>query len=1253
VPKLFLGGDDVTRRFVVVGSAEAEAEGEAASTPGKLIAATVDAMHVSTGRGSVRLGNFSTLSGDPLSGLDVLEYLSPNRSGVPFHFPVESPQMLAPQMLEVSEMERAVAVTEDFWVLRLRSISPYVLPLDTSSTKEADTQVGTARLSGLGHASISGSSEKLCERAVLISVVGAFFARLADLDSDEQAWRDFGFVVPSVGVDAAFANTELANTELANTELASLFSASVPFRISTSLDCSFASFCERVRDELNQIESGRTYAIDVFSRYPTLRGSGQPRYGVSFCLCGSKTCQDVAPQPRRTTALDEVTVHVDDAGVVTLVHSGLSDWQVEQIVRGISALAIAAFANPEISVSCLPLVDSDTVEKMNEWNQTAAPFPDKTVHQLFEEMAQQTPDAPAVRFGGNSISYQQIDESASLLAQQLRSAGVGPGSVVAISFTRNESIVVAMLGVLKTGAAYLPIDPTYPHDRVRNILIDAKVDLAISCASISARLINVAPSLRCVVLDREFQRVVGRIPERVAESGLDLTRSVADQARMTPDDLVYVIYTSGSSGTPKGVEIRHRGLVNHSTAIARNYGLGRNSRLLFSASMSFDVAAEQIFPALLSGAEVVVAPENLFDSFSGFTTFVQQEQITALVLPTAFWHEWVREIERTGSVSIPSVVSLSVGTEKALGSVLESWQHHTKNSVKFFQGYGPTETTITCTMLIHDGAPVDRERPLSIGRPLPNTSAHIVDRNLRALPLGVSGELLIGGVGLARGYRNNPTLTADRFVCTPTVINDVVYRTGDLARFEGTGEIVFLGRRDFQVKIRGYRVELGEVEQALGAHESVSEAVVVLREDFGLPELIGYVVAAAETSTEQILGKLSAQLPEYMVPRALVRMEQFPKTTNQKVDRRALPKPMRASSQHVIEARNATEATLIDLWRVQLGTSTAFGVTDEFFTLGGDSLRCLAMLAGAEREFGRSISLSSFVANPTIEYLSKLLLADEPVASPVVVPINRGSSKYPLWLVHPVGGHVVYAEHIRRNMDTNQTIFGLQARGLDGLSGPLETIESMAELYVEHMCTEQPTGPYFIAGPSMGGLIALEIAQRLLQKGHEIGVLVLIDTFAPGYPRPTSQLTKFLDQVRSVKTQNGLRNRVEFVRTRRARTNPLLADAGGRVGVSDAADDIRGFINTVTHLNMVATDRYVPRRYPGRIHLIRAEIPMRWSGMRFDDPLNGWGPLAADGVTAVTLSLSHYDLVDRPPAEVGLALQALLQKGLSDNPNSL
>ncbi len=490
-------------------------------------------------------------------------------------------------------------------------------------------------------------------------------------------------------------------------------------------------------------------------------------------------------------------------------------------------------ADPNRRLSELPLLtDAERHQLLVEWNDTAAETVEhRCIHELFEAQVGRTPNAAAVAVKDERLTYRELNERANQLAHRLKKSGVGPEVRVGICVDRSLEMVVGWLGILKAGGAYLPLDPTYPQERIAFMLKDAEAPVLLT----TEHLIETLPQHAAQMI---------RLDTGWHELAVESKQNPVCEA--TANNLAYVIYTSGSTGKPKGVLIPHLALANHCVAIQKQYQLQSSDRILQFASVSFDVAAEEIFPSLLSGAVVVLQPERVPASISGFLRFLEREKLTVVNLPTSYWYEWVFELARSKAQLPPTLRLVIVGTEKALPERLAVWQQFVGDRVRWINAYGPTEATITTT--VYEPLVSEEKGELNsvpIGRPIANKQVYILDRQLNPVPIGVAGELHIGGVGLARGYLNRPDLTTEKFISNPFSDDKSarLYRTGDASRFLPDGNIEFLGRLDDQVKIRGFRIELGEIETALTAHPGVHEAVVVAREDVpGNNQLLAYVV---------------------------------------------------------------------------------------------------------------------------------------------------------------------------------------------------------------------------------------------------------------------------------------------------------------------------------------------------------------------------------------------------------------------------
>ncbi|HEX2210185.1 MAG TPA: amino acid adenylation domain-containing protein, partial [Longimicrobium sp.] len=572
-------------------------------------------------------------------------------------------------------------------------------------------------------------------------------------------------------------------------------------------------------------------------------------------------------------------------------------------------------------------------------------------HRLFEAAARRTPGAAAAVFGGGALTYAELNAAANRLARILRRRGVGADARVAVAMERGPTLPVALLAVLKAGGAYVPVDPDYPAERIRYVIGDSAAALVLCTAATRARVADAGTEALVVELECGLLR-----REDASDLSLDLH----------PDALAYVIYTSGSTGRPKGVGISHRALGSHNLAAIGRYGLTAADRASQLTSVGFDISVEEIFPTWAAGGTVVFRPSGVAGFGSEFMAWLARERVTVLNIPTAFWHAWVQDLGASGA-SLPSALRLViVGGEKARPAALAEWRRVAGGGIRWMNGYGPTETTITATVFEVAGE-VEGEVP--IGRAMPNARTYILSGDLH--PLG-EGELCIGGEGVARGYVGRPALTAERFVPDPFgAPGSRLYRTGDRARWRRDGEIEFLGRVDEQVKIAGFRVEPGEVEAVLAEHSAVAHAAVIAREFDGAGvRLVAYAVPCADGVDEGELRRwLRARLPGFMVPSALVLLDALPLNAHGKLDRRAFPPPMTLDAPGAFaEPRGETEREVARAWRQVLGIDPGAGA--DFWELGGHSLLAMQVLARIRQRLGVELPVRALFDAPTVAALA-------------------------------------------------------------------------------------------------------------------------------------------------------------------------------------------------------------------------------------------------------------------------------------------
>ncbi|KYC42721.1 non-ribosomal peptide synthetase [Scytonema hofmannii PCC 7110] len=625
---------------------------------------------------------------------------------------------------------------------------------------------------------------------------------------------------------------------------------------------------------------------------------------------------------------------------------------IQRMLEQYQKLLEEILANPEQQIGKLPLLTQFEQQLLVKWNQNQREYPqDECIHQLFAEQVEQSPDAVAVEQSSQQLTYRELSDRANQLAHYLQSLGVKPETLVGICVDRSLEMIVGLLGILKAGGAYVPLDPAYPQERLADILKDTQLSILLTQERFRSQLPDYAGKTIC--LDTDWS-VIGQYSTANPTSDVQL------------HNLAYIIYTSGSTGKPKGVAIEHRSLMNFVMTAIHEYGIdaGENptgtlrERILQFASICFDTSIEEIFPTLLVGATLVLRTEQMLHSSDEFWRCCQEWQLTVLDLPTAYWHQLVAELKSQDS-RIPASLRIAiVGGEEVQPSKVKHWHSsvaHLPHPPQLFNSYGPTEATVITTLHRLNSSTATS---VSIGRPISNAWVYVLDRYLQPVPIGVPGELHIGGASLARGYWQRPELTAEKFIQNPfynpksTIQNPKLYKTGDLARFRADGTLEYLGRVDTQVKVRGFRIELGEIETVLHQHPQVFQAVVIAREDIpGQKRLVAYIVPhQSQPTTDELRHFLKQKLPNYMVPSAFVLLEALPLTPNQKVDYRALPTPdfSRSIEDKFVTHRTLVEEKLAAIWSEILRIEK-IGIHDNFFELGGDSILSIQIISRANQ----------------------------------------------------------------------------------------------------------------------------------------------------------------------------------------------------------------------------------------------------------------------------------------------------------------
>ncbi|HEY4903815.1 MAG TPA: amino acid adenylation domain-containing protein [Candidatus Sulfotelmatobacter sp.] len=1092
-----------------------------------------------------------------------------------------------------------------YWRERLQG-APAVLELPTDHSRPAIQSFRGANQSLDLDPAIAESLKGLSQRegaTLFMTLLAAFQALLSRYTGQDD-----------IVVGSPFTNRQRAEVE----GLIGFFVNTVPLRADLSHDPSFRQLLHRVKETALAAYDHRELPLEklVEELRPERNLSYNPLFQVLFAV--QNTVSSVEQVGGITLHLRDVdtgtakfdltcTVIPRESGFTTSFEYNTDLFEAASIRRMIDSfhsILEAAARDPEQPISQLPLLSHRERQRvLVEWNATQSDYPrDRCIHQLVEAQAAESPDATAVLHEHNRLSYRELNQRANQLAHFLRKRGVGPEVPVGVCLENSLELTVALLAVLKAGGACLALDPAYPKERLHLMLEDSGAPLLLSREGLLPDLASPHTERICVLAAGEF---------------LDDESRENPEPNVTPASLAYMIYTSGSTGKPKGVMLTHEGLVNYIAAAVKLYGLRPSDRLLQFSSISFDIAIEEIFPTWAAGATLVLRSGTFSLAGSDFLRWAKQQKLTVLSVATAYWHELVHELTESGAALPESLRLVIVGGEKAQIQALEAWRKVAGSRVRWLNTYGPTETSVIATSY-EPPSSGPLPSPLPIGRPIDNVRIHILDRNLQLVPVGIPGEVHIGGPGVARGYLNHADLTEAKFVSDPfsSRPNARLYKTGDLARYLEDGQIEFVGRRDFQVKIRGFRVELGEIEAALAKHPAVRECIVAAREEGNIKRLAAYVVPAAGATVDAgALRKfLKKQLPEYMVPPDFVRLEEFPLTPNGKVDRKALPAPQPgvvSESGHVAPT-NFVEVQLVAMWEEILGKKPV-GIRDNFFDLGGHSLLAVRLMRRIEQSFKRKLPLTTLFEAPTIEQFAALLQQERWTPShSSLVPIQPEGDRPPFFCIHGLGGTVLRFHALAQHMGTDRPFYGVQAQGLEGDRAFHTKVEEMAAFYIKEIRALQPEGPYHLGGYSLGGLIAFEMSRQLQADGQEVGLLALLDTY-PGKPKSNKLLLSTLLTLPRHEQLSYLMQRAKRIRKGvKRRFEALFLPAP---------------LKAVRKVFSVAEEGYRPQVYFGSATWFRATE----KGLRgVDNPTDDWSKWVTGGVEVHEIEGDHGSILKEP-----------------------
>src|SRR5580692_11011500 len=883
---------------------------------------------------------------------------------------------------------------------------------------------------------------------------------------------------------------------------------------------------------------------------------------------------------------------------------------VARMAGHLTTLLEGIVANPGTAISSLPmLTEQERQQVCVTWNENSAAYPaDLCLHQLFMRQAERTPAAVALVGGDQQLTYGELESRSNQLAAYLQKRGIGPETLVGLYFEPSCEMVVGILGVLKAGGVCVPLDPSYPAERLMHVLADTALGILLSQESLRSKLPASAAEVLC--LDSEWAQV--------EQESSDPVRILA-----TPQNLAYVIYTSGSTGKPKGVQITHGNLVHSTYARLLYYRAYSGGRFLLLSSFAFDSSLVGIFGSLCGGDTLVLTPGPLQSSLPGLAQLVSQHRISHLLCVPSLY-SLLLEQAKPGQLA-----SLKVAIVAGETCPVELVERHydTLPQVTLFNEYGPTEGSVWST--VYKCEPAMSREVVPIGRPVPNVKIYLLDPHLNPLPIGARGELHIGGPGVVRGYLDRPAETAERFI--PDPFSDIagarLYKTGDMARYLPDGNLELVGRLDHQVKIRGFRIELEEIETVISQYPGIALAVVALREEVAAePALIGYVVpvVASEFDPEKLRGFLTEKLPSAMIPSVFVVLESLPLTPNGKINRQALPASSQTGrSTRLVEPSDQVESDLVEIWEAVFDRR-GIGVTDNCFDLGGHSLLVAKLLLRIEQRFEKRLSLAHVFHAPTIRQLARLLDGQSEVLhNPAVVPIQPRGSKPPLFWVR--GGPLFLPLANRLGFD--QPLLGLHLPAADAglLSTPYQ-LEDIASSLISRMREVQPEGPYYLAGLCVNGVIAYEMARQLELVGQQVALLALFDAQNPAYYEDYSleshgqllwrriefQLSKF--------RKGGLAGLRSFLRERVVGAHRRLSVRYWRswyaMGLRVRVKRLEDLENSVHPASFV----YRPKTYPGRAVFFQSSD---WPAGPYWDFYSSWNGMLAGGLQVHRIHEGH------------------------------
>lgn len=1050
----------------------------------------------------------------------------------------------------------------------------------------------------------------------LIALVAAYFYRMTGAN------------------DLIFAMPVTARTQRLQRNTPGMMANAVPIRLSLSTDITLEELITQVSKVVLRALRHQQYRYEDLKRELGLMSAGQQiaslgvniepfDYDLAFGDC-STSLHNLS-----NALIDDLTVFIfdrhDNNGLKVEFDANptrYTEQELENHLAQFERLIDGMILSPRNPISKATLLsESERYKILHSWNNTSGTIPHESIVDAFNTQAINTPFALAVSSSvQNSLSYSELDGLSNAWANKLIKEQVCPGDLVAIALTRNTDMLVALLGTLKAGAAYLPLDPDFPEERLRSIVEDSEPKLILSCHSAISQL----PKVNTPIM---------LIDEPHSDISLDSSVTHPTGITIQGNSPAYVIYTSGSTGRPKGVEIPHHALMNFLYAMQTELNLTSKDKFLAVTTISFDISILELFLPLTLGASVVIADRKTVRDPQSLTELAVKEGVTLIQATPSLW----QALLPTYSNELHGIKPL-VGGEALPGQLAQTMAKLGHPVVNL---YGPTETTIWSSIM-----PLVKQTDLHnppIGRPLLNTQMYVLDHAMEPVPVGVTGDLYIAGDGLALGYYQRPDLTNERFLPNPYgEKGSRLYVTGDKARWRQDGVLEYQGRDDHQIKIRGFRIEIGDIESALLACREVIQAIVVAQTSpNGDKQLAAYVIPVDNNlDTGELRRQLINVLPDYMVPAHFMLLHKMPLTPNGKVDRKALPLPTWQASNSYEPPRNQLEEMLTSLWAETLGL-TLVGIRDNFFEIGGDSISATRILNHIQKNLLIEVPLGVLFKASTIADLSDYLSRSDdwdPMIS--TLPIKSSGTDSPLFCIHPALGLSWGYAGLLRHLSKSTPVYGLQATGLRHAARLPESIEEMAEEYLLQIKRVQPQGPYRLLGWSFGGLVAHAIAERLQAQSETVSFLCMLDSYP--YKIDYQQPQNEADIVRAALLFLGYDlTTLEKLPINKEELASLLwrdYDDSSMSVVQDIQKtqaDIMDRVQAIIENNLTLAGRFKPGKVNADLLFFVAEESANGSmGNILEHQSNAWASRMTGQIETHNISCQHQDMLDSEPLSI-------------------